>query len=157
MLIRWKPRPHPKICLETPMFTVLNWKILQHWTLNLSQYYPLTVPSPHRVCVLWNSSWCRRCAQAKVANLWYTCSQDFFRVTVYLVVQIDFSRWKMVHFEWLTLSLDSRLLTTAIKGEQITPYVTKQNNIRNDCKMYRIELKECRVKPSTLNFLVLNF
>ena len=37
-----------------------------------------------------------RHALAKAAMLWHACSQDFSRVTVYLVVQMGLSRWKVV-------------------------------------------------------------
>ena len=44
-----------------------------------------------------------RRARAKAAILWCTCSWDFTRVAVYLVVQIDLSRWTVVRCGKLTL------------------------------------------------------
>ena len=47
--------------------------------------------------------WYKPCAQAKAAMLWNTCSQDFTRSAVYLVVQMELSRWKVVQCVQLTL------------------------------------------------------
>ena len=61
-------------------------------------------------CIIWacarltrHHQWCKQRAQYKAAMLWRACSQDFTRVAVYLVVQMELSRWKVVCCGQLTL------------------------------------------------------
>ena len=42
---------------------------------------------------------------AKAAKLWHICSRDFTRVAIYLVVQLDLSKWKTVHCLFTGLQL----------------------------------------------------
>ena len=63
--------------------------------------------------------------RAKAAMLWRASSQDFTRVAIYLVVQMNLSRWKAVCCRQLTL-LDLQTLTTAVKVSKSCPYLTNQ-------------------------------
>ena len=93
-------------------------------------------------------------ALAKAAMLWCTCSRDFTRVAVYLVVQINLSRWKVVRcgklpFHW-TLVRWQRLSRVANHA------ITRQQCI--DSKIYRIEIEDnyYGIRPM-LKFLALSF
>ena len=55
------------------------------------------------VCKRSNMSSCKWLAQTKAAKLWRSCSWDFTRSTVYLVVQVGLSRWELVRCGKLTL------------------------------------------------------
>ena len=79
-----------------------------------------------------------RRALAKVAMLWRACSRDFTRVAIYLVVQMDLSRWNVFRCGKLTLHwiLDcwqrpSRWANHAITRQQ-----------RIDSKIYRIDIED---------------
>ena len=56
---------------------------------------------------------------AKAAKLWRTCSLDFTMVAIYLVVQIDLSRWKVVCSGYLGFTIDN-IADNSRQGEHIT-------------------------------------
>ena len=79
-----------------------------------------------------------RRARAKAAMLWRACSQDFTRVAVYLVVQMDLSRWKVVCCGKLTLHWT--LNRWQRPSRWANHAITRQKRI--DSKIYRIHFED---------------
>ena len=79
------------------------------------------------MCTIWvharvNMSPANGVCRAKAAKLWYACSRDFPKVTVYLVVQMNLSRWMAVCYGQLTFywTLDHWQWQSRLENHAIT-------------------------------------
>ena len=75
---------------------------------------------------------------AKGAMLWHACSWDFTRLAVYLVVQMNLSKWKVVCCGKLTLHWTLNCRQQPSRRANHT--ITRQQRI--DSKIYRIEIED---------------
>ena len=110
---------------EWAMYTEVQWAHAQSGRVHVPDTHH------HNACCI------QRGALAKAAMLWRTCSRDFTRVAVYLVMQMDFSRWKVVRCG--KLSLHWTLNRWQRPSRWANHAITRQQHI--DSKIYRVEIE----------------
>ena len=79
------------------------------------------------MCTIWACATSFSLMQGWYKKLWHACFRDFARVTVYLVVQMDLSRWKVVCCGQLTLhwTLDRWQWQSKLANHSVTSFKLK--------------------------------